>query len=231
MKRSVEIIAQSVKDAVNAEKGGADRIELVSALSEGGLTPSLGMVEEVLKNVNIEVAVMVRPTSETFCYDEHYLNVIKRDIEIFAEVGVKRIVVGILDKNGNVDIEALNYVLSGADIEVTFHRAIDESKNILENIEKINSCKKVSHILTSGGKGKAFENLDKIRQIIEKSNKKIMLGSGLNDVLIDKITAELECCTKTYDMHFGTFAQDENREVSIEKVERVAKKIQKNKYE
>ena len=180
------------------------------------------MVKSVLENVDIEVAVMVRPTSKSFCYDRHYLDVMKRDAELFQEAGAKRIVIGILDKDGNVNTDALDYVLENINIDVTFHRAIDESKNIIESTKKLNSCKKVTHILTSGGPGKAVEHLDTIKKMIEISEKRIMIGSGLNLDVLEEIKKELPLEEFTYDIHFGTYVQNENGVVVPEKVSRIA---------
>lgn len=215
-KGSIEIIVESVRDAINAQKGGADRLELVAALSEGGLTPSLAMVEAVIKNMNVEVAVMLRPTSKTFTYDRDCLDIMKRDAEIFQEIGVKRLVVGILDKKGRVDIEALDYVLENIDIGVTFHRAIDESKDILEDVKRLNECKKVSHILTSGGVGLAQEHLEILNEIIELSEKRIILASGLNLSVLERLKTTVR---GVYDVHFGRFAQDKDGFVDAKKVE------------
>ena len=222
-RKKVEIIVQSVEDAINAQKGGASRLELVSALSEGGLTPSIGMVKSIIENTDIEVAVMLRPTSKSFCYKKQDLDVMKKDAEIFQEMGVKRLVVGILDSENNIDLEALNYVLENIKIDVTFHRAIDESNNILESVKILNKCKKVSHILTSGGSGKAKDNLGTIKKMIELSEKRIMIASGLDLDVLKEIKDTLLVGNKIYDVHFGRFAQSEDGIVSEEKVKDIVK--------
>lgn len=224
-KKTVEIIAQSFDDAINAQKGGAARVELVSALSEGGLTPSFAMIEQIIKNIDIEVAVMLRPISRSFCYEKHYLDVMKRDAEVFQDMGVKRLVLGILDKEGNVDLGALNYVLENINIDVTFHRAIDESRNILESVRTLNKCKKVTHILTSGGAGKAVDHLDIIKDMIKISDKRIMIGSGLNFDVLDKIKKEIDYNIREYDVHFGTFAQGSNGIVDEKKVREIVERF------
>lgn len=219
--KTVEIIAQSYEDAVNAQKGGAGRVELVSALSEGGLTPSLGMVTKIIDSLDIEVAVMVRPTSRSFCYEKHFLDVMKRDAELFQEAKVKRLVIGTLDPEGAVDLEALNFVLQNISIDVTFHRAIDDSGDIIESVKALNECPKVTHILTSGGPGKAPHHLDTIREMIKASNKRIMLGSGMNLEALEEIKKRPDWEPLQYDVHFGTFAQDERGAVDPRKVQKI----------
>ncbi len=220
-RKKVEIIVQSLEDAINAQRGGASRLEIVSELSEGGLTPSIAMVKSIIENTNIELAVMVRPTSKTFCYKKQDLELMKKDAEIFQEMGIKRIVIGILDSENNIDVEALNYVLENIEVDVTFHRAIDESKDIFESIKVLNRCEKVSHILTSGGYGNAKDNLDTIKKMIELSEKKIMLASGLNLDVLEDIKKSILIKDKKYDVHFGRFAQDKYGVVSEEKVKQI----------
>lgn len=217
---TVEIIAQNRLDAINAQKGKAWRIELVSALSEGGLTPTIGMVKDVLNHTSIELAVMIRPMSNGFYYDKHYLDVMKYDIEKFEEIGVKRIVLGILDKNSDIDFDAMKYVLENSKSKITFHRAIDSSRDILKSVNELNSYTKVTHILTSGGQGKAIDNMDVIKEMIKISRAKIMVGSGLNLESVDSLKKQIDI-SYNYDIHYGTFVQDENKIVSIEKVSEI----------
>ena len=93
----LEIIATSVEDAIVIEKGGADRIELVSALSEGGLTPSYGLVHRVIGAVNIPVNVMIRPHSLSFVYSDEDLLCMLEDIKQAKALGANGVVFGMLD--------------------------------------------------------------------------------------------------------------------------------------
>ena len=184
------------------------------------------MVESVLENTELEVAVMVRPSSESFYYDRHYLDVMKKDVELLQKAGVKRVVLGMLDENGNIDVDALDYVLENVDkMGVTFHRAIDSSNDAVESVKVLNKCEKVTHILTSGGPGKAVDNIDTIRKMVEISRPKIMIGSGLNLDAIDFIKSEIDDEKFDYDIHFGTYVQDENKIVDIEKVKELVERF------
>jgi copper homeostasis protein len=179
----LEIIASTVEEAILIEKCGADRIELVSALSEGGLTPSYGLIEHVVKSVSIPVNVMVRPHSQNFVYSDYSINCMIKDIEIIKQLKANGIVIGVLDKNNNVDIPVMEKLLKHCKgLEVTFHRAIDECQDILSEVKKITKLNHISRILTSGGSGKAIDNLNKICEInktLENTNIKILVGSGV----------------------------------------------------
>ena len=106
-----EAIASSLEDARTIEAAGGQRIELVSALSQGGLTPSLGLVQSVLDQVSLPVAVMVRPNKQGFCYSPDDLEEMGRDARIFWAMGVRHIVAGLLDEEGLADIQGLERLL------------------------------------------------------------------------------------------------------------------------
>ena len=95
----LECIATSLADAIAIESSGGDRIELVSCLERGGFTPSDGLVRAVLDAVSIPVAVMLRPEQDSFHYSDNQLSVMRRDALRFQELGVRRIVTGILDED------------------------------------------------------------------------------------------------------------------------------------
>lgn len=198
----IEIIASSLSDAQAIERGGADRIELVSALSEGGYTPSIGLVQSVIERIKIPTAVMLRPNRQDFYYSNNELEVLRRDAMIFDGIGVKHVVLGILSPDGLPDIRRMEQVLDGTDLSLTFHRAIDESADLIQSVRYLNTYDRVSHILTSGGPGRACDHLSTIKAMIEVSSKRIIVGSGvslMNAPLIQKKLAGL-----TYDLHSGS---------------------------
>lgn len=225
MKNVVEIIAQNLRDAQNAQKGGAKRVELVSALSEGGLTPSYAMADRIIKNASIEVAVMVRPHSRSFIYNEDDLMVMKKDAEIFQKMGASRLVLGILDKNKHIAKDKLTFVLENIHIPVTFHRAIDDSLDIIKATRVLNDFPQITHILTSGGKGYAVSNLDTIKEMILLSNKKIMLGYGMNLDSLNIIDKVLPRDKFAYDIHFGSFVQGRDHYVDSKIVKEIVNRF------
>ncbi|MCI9976856.1 copper homeostasis protein CutC [Clostridioides difficile] len=197
----LEIIGMTVEDAKIIEDCGADRIELVSALTEGGLTPSFGLIERVVNSVKIPVNVMIRHHAKSFTYSEEDTTIMQKDISIIKDIGANGVVFGMLDKNNNIDEKNLNVLLECCDnLDVTFHRAIDES-SIMDSIKILKDYNKITNILTSGGKGNIVDNIQTINNMILNSNHiKILLGGGLNFSNIEKIK-EL---TKASNFHFGT---------------------------
>ncbi|QYR22959.1 copper homeostasis protein CutC [Paenibacillus sp. sptzw28] len=179
----LEIIAESLSDAIAAEAGGADRIELVSALSEGGLTPSHGLISEVLSALTIPVHVMVRPHSRSFCYDSNDIAVMCADIRSIKGLKANGIVVGALTPYNKVDHSAMSFLLQEADgLSVTFHRAFDRIADREEALREIARYPQIRHILTSGGQNSVLDSVDEIirlRNLAEQHGLTILAGSGL----------------------------------------------------
>ncbi|WP_154959877.1 copper homeostasis protein CutC [Paenibacillus polysaccharolyticus] len=137
---TLEVIVVDVVDAQAAEQGGADRIELVSAMNEGGLTTSYGQIEQVVSKVSIPVYVMIRPHSRSFCYSADDLQAMIQDIRVARELGAAGIVIGALTNEGEVDRSFLQTcLLSAQGMGVTFHRAIDSSAHVVRALESIGS--------------------------------------------------------------------------------------------
>lgn len=198
----IEIIASSLSDAIAIERGGADRIELVTALSEGGYTPSIGLVQAIIGTVRIPTAVMLRPNRADFRYTTNELEVLRRDAVIFDQLGVKQVVMGILSPEGLPDIRLMEQVLDGTNLSLTFHRAIDSSANLLNSLRYLNEYDRVSHILTSGGPGRAPDNLDQLEQMLDLSRKRIIIGSGVDHSNVQLIQTRLR--NFDYDIHAGS---------------------------
>lgn len=221
----LEIIGMSVEDAKAIEYCGANRIELVSALTEGGLTPSFAMVEKVVNSVNIPVNVMIRNHAKSFKYSEHDLEVMQKDIEIVESLGVNGIVLGLLDDARKIDkigLEKLLEVVSN--IDITFHKAIDET-NVLESVNTLNKYDKITNILTAGGVKSISDNINDIKLMIETSKANILLGGGLNFDNIKRIK-EL---TQATDFHFGTAVRVDKSplgEIDINKLTQLVKLLE-----
>ncbi|RIX60026.1 copper homeostasis protein CutC [Paenibacillus nanensis] len=162
----IEVIAIRAEDAEAAYAGGADRIELVSGIAEGGLTPSIGLVEAVVKTAPLPVNVMVRPHSQSFWYSEADLSIMLRDIRAVREAGAAGIVVGVLDEYGGIDRAALERLLNAAEgLDVTFHRAFDEIADQVNALRQLAEYPQISRVLTAGGLQPAPQSADKIRQL------------------------------------------------------------------
>lgn len=202
----IEIIATTLEDARRIEEGGADRIELVSALTEGGLTPSYALIKNVVQSVNVPVNVMIRPHARSFVYSDAEIKLMTEDILMAKELKAKGVVLGVLDRKNEIDIPSLEKLLSVCEgIEVTFHRAIDELADPVKGAELLSSYHQINNILTSGGKGSIVNNLDVIHNMIDKSgNIHILVGGGLSFANIKEVMKR----SKATDYHFGTAVRD-----------------------
>ncbi|MDU6115723.1 MAG: copper homeostasis protein CutC [Paeniclostridium sordellii] len=197
----LEIIGMSVEDAIAIEKCGADRIELVSALTEGGLTPSFGLIESVVNKVKIPVNVMIRHHAKSFVYSDEDINIMIKDIEKVKEIGANGVVFGMLDEKNNIREEQLITLLEAAKgLDVTYHRAIDET-NVIDSIKILSKYESITNVLTSAGKGNIENNIEKIKEMKKNAGSiNILLGGGLNFENIDRI----KNLTNNKDFHFGT---------------------------
>jgi len=180
----LEIIATTVGDAIAAQQGGADRIELITGILEGGLTPSLALVERVREAVSIPVRVMVRPHARSFIYDDEDIATMRQDIAHIRAVGGLGIVMGMLKPDRTVDEEKLKILLEAAgELEVTFHRAFDEARSQTEALDDLVRYPGITDILTSGGCKSAIEGaqtLAKLNRMAAGQSASILAGAGLH---------------------------------------------------
>ena len=179
-----EICSGSLQSALNAQDAGAHRVELCSALSLGGLTPSYGFIELARKRLKIDVNVLIRPRQGDFLYDSDEIAVMIRDIIACAQMGVNGVVIGALDQFGNVDVDACRAMVAVAKhhgMSVTFHRAIDRACNIMAALEDVISLG-ADRILSSGGKPTSLEGLETLAQMNAAAAGRItiMPGGGVN---------------------------------------------------
>ncbi|WP_211227711.1 copper homeostasis protein CutC [Shimazuella kribbensis] len=207
----IECIATTLEDAKRLEQSGADRIELVSSLTEGGLTPSFGLIEKVIKDIKIPVNVMVRPHAQSFCYTDDEINIMKRDIEMIRVIGANGVVLGVLDEHQQIDLLALEDLLEGTiGLDVTFHRAIDSLADPVEGVRKLTKYKEVTTILTSGGFGDWTERLQTIKEMNRVSKHiSILVGSGLTKNNISDVHERIQL----NQYHFGTSLREKQSPV------------------
>lgn len=178
----VEICAASVQSAINAQKGGADRIELCAELSVGGLTPSYGMIQEVIRLIQIPVFVLIRPRSGNFVYSEAEFSEMKTDIEICKELGCSGIVSGVLNEDYSLDLKRTKELIElSKPLEFTFHRAFDRIENPEKALEELIEIG-ADRILTSGLELNAEQGIENLKRFKEIADNKIIImpGSGIN---------------------------------------------------
>jgi copper homeostasis protein len=177
----LEICVDSVESATAAESGGAQRVELCSALSEGGLTPSLGLIHVVRSRIKIGIHVMIRPRSGDFFYSQDDFAVMRDDIAMAAGNGVDGVVLGLLTADGNIDVERTCALVELAQpMEVTFHRAIDMAPSLTTALEDIIRTG-ATRVLTSGGESSAMLGRQRIGELVRLANGRIgiMAGGGV----------------------------------------------------
>lgn len=199
----LEVIATCIDDAIKIEQNGGQRIELVSSLTEGGLTPSYALIKSVVEKVQIPVNAMIRPHAKSFIYSQDDINIMIEDIKIVKSLRADGIVLGLVDEKHNIDEENLEKLLALAgDLDVTFHRAIEETCDIVKSAEILTKYPQINRILTSGGKGKIMDNLDVIHRMVEATQGKItvMAGGGMTKEILKPVIEK----TGTREVHFGT---------------------------
>lgn len=202
----LEVIATTTEDALIASRYGADRIELITGIMEGGLTPSIGLIEQTAHLVSIPVQVMIRPHSRSFVYSESDINSIIHDIKAIHQYGRKGmgIVIGVLTEDHLIDHGTLERILDAAeDMDVTFHRAFDEIVNQEDAYRQLSNYSQIKRVLTSGGKPSALQATDRLKRLVEMSKHShvdILAGGGLEVNSLSAFVHE----TGVQEIHLGT---------------------------
>jgi copper homeostasis protein len=181
MEYIIEIATTDYYTTKAAIDGGADRIELCAALSEGGITPSFGTIKQCREAFDIPLFPIIRPRGGDFLYSDSEFQIMKSDIGLCREAGCDGIVTGLLKNDGRMDIDRLIRLVELAyPMEVTVHRAFDRCIDPFEAMEQIieAGCQR---ILTSGQQPTAPEGMDLIASLIREAGNRIVImpGSGV----------------------------------------------------
>jgi copper homeostasis protein len=201
----LEVIACSVEDALQAERGGAHRLEVISHFEVGGLTPPLELVRQIRAAVSLPLRVMLRDNSgygishkaeaEALCAKARELN----------GMGIEGIVLGFL-RAGEIDVELMSRLLDCApDLKATCHHAFDETEDRLRAIDELLELKQVNRILTSGGMTSLSQQIANLAayQKAAGPNITVLAGGGLNAAKINAIRA----ATNIIEFHIGRAAR------------------------
>lgn len=184
----LECCVDSVESAIEADKGGADRIELAANLIIGGTSPSIALYNEIRRQSDIKIFALLRPRFGDFHYTENEFKILKEEVAMFRDAGADGVVVGCLKTDGTLDIEKMEELVKEAgDMHVTLHRAFDMTKDPFETLEQAKKLG-IKTILTSGQKNNATEGKELIKELVEKAGDdiEILVGSGVNaDVIKD----------------------------------------------
>lgn len=178
----LEICANSYQSAKNAKDAGAHRIELCQELSVGGITPSYGLLKQIVANLKIPAFVLIRPRSGNFVYSDAEFEIMKKDIQLCKDLGSAGIVSGVLNQDKTIDIERMQELVQlSKPLPFTFHRAFDEVVNPREALEQLIGLG-VERVLTSGQKQTAEKGLELLKALnqISKGRIIILAGGGIN---------------------------------------------------
>ena len=185
----MEVCANSVSSAIEAQLGGAVRVEFCASLTEGGTTPSYAQIAMAKKMLDIQVFSIIRPRGGDFLYSDLEFEMMKEDIRLCKSLNCEGVVTGILTKEGEVDIERCAELVELAKpMQVAFHRAFDMVADMEKALEDIIALGFV-RILTSGGKATALEGAEKLSELIKLAGDRIsiMPGAGVSEHNIAEI--------------------------------------------
>lgn len=191
----LEVCCGSVDDVLEAERGGADRVELNACLFHGGLTPSVGTVMTVKEMAKIPVMAMIRPRQGGFCYTDAEWRTAQADAKALLRAGADGLVFGFLNDDGTLDEARCRVLVELAEGRPTvFHRAIDvmaDWKRALDTLIRLG----VRRVLTSGQEPNVMFGLDTVAEMIRYAQGaiEIMPGAGVTSKNIARIVRETGC--------------------------------------
>ena len=193
---TLECCVDSVESAIAAKKGGADRIELCSALVIGGLSPSQALYRKIREQVDLPIRVLLRPRFGDFCYTDFEHEIIKEEIRSFRKLGADGIVIGTMKPDGTLNVEQMKKLIEEAQgMSVTLHRAFDMCKNPFMALEEARKLG-INTILTSGQKNTCIDGVELLKELVEKAQgeTEILVGGGVDasvlPVLAEKTKAK-----------------------------------------
>jgi copper homeostasis protein len=198
---TLEICLESVDSVIASERGGAQRVELCANLLEGGTTPSAGTIRAAREQAGIAINVMIRPRGGDFLYTETEFASMQHDIRAAKELAADGIVLGLLHADGTVDVERTRQLVElAAPLPVTFHRAIDVSRDLLEALEAVISTG-AARVLTSGGQPSVVDGAPMVAKMIETARDRIIVMPGCG-IRPDNVLSILEA-TRAREVHIA----------------------------
>lgn len=185
----LEVCAGDIQSVLAAHMGGAQRVELCSALDEGGLTPSAGLIRQACQVEGMKVHVLIRPRSGHFVYTDQEVDIMADDISFARQYGASGVVIGALTPDGDMDYDVCAHLMKQAQgMDVTFHRAFDLCRDPMETLNEIIrlGC---SRVLTSGQAPTAEQGVPLLSQLVEVADCRIgiLAGSGVSSANARKI--------------------------------------------
>ena len=185
----LECCVDSVQSAIEAQSGGANRVELCSALVIGGLSPSVALFKKVREAIDIKIHVLLRPRFGDFCYTDYEHEIIKEEVKMFRELGADGVVIGTLKQDGSLNMEQMRELVSEAgEMSITLHRAFDMCENPMKALEDVKKLG-IHTILTSGQKNSCINGTELLSELVRKAEKKvdILIGGGVDASVIQEL--------------------------------------------
>lgn len=198
MKNMLEVCIDSLESGINAQRGGADRVELCDNLYEGGTTPSMGMIKVMREKLSIKLMVIIRPRGGDFLYSEEEFDVMKADILNVKEAGGDGVVIGLLLSDGEIDIDRTKELVELArPMSVTFHRAFDVTPDPMKALDEIISTG-ADRLLTAGQQNMVPDGVELVKELVSYADGRIIImpGAGIDADNIEEIagkTGVTEC--------------------------------------
>jgi copper homeostasis protein len=220
MPRTLEVIVTNLYEAIEAERGGADRVELVRSLEVGGLTPSAGVVEAVTRTLSIPVRVMLRENPSMMVGTEDELHALQEGASLLAQLPIGGFVLGFV-RDGSVDLTATRKILARApDRPATFHRAFEHVRDPLRAIRELKQIPQIDRILTTGGEGSWAERKKRLSAWQEAASPEIsiLVGAGVCAATLADIASDAHAM----EVHVGRAARIPQTVEGIVDRERVA---------
>lgn len=188
MSRILEICVDSYASAMAAIEGGADRLELCSALSIGGLTPYAELLQQIRAVSNIRIRCLMRPRAGDFLYTKEEIGQMAMQIRNLRVCGADGFVIGCLTPDGDLDKEAMKPLIEAADgAGLTLHRCIDVSRDLCRTYLDAASLG-IDTVLTSGGAASCTAGRDNISRLLalrdETDGPEVLIGAGVNAKVI-----------------------------------------------
>jgi len=186
----LEICANSYQSAKNAQDAGAHRIELCQELSVGGITPSYGLLKQVIEELQIPIFVLIRPRGGNFVYTDDEFKVMKQNIQLCKDMGCQGIVSGILKEDKAIDVKRTKELVElSYPLEFTFHRAFDEVENPKGTLEQLVDLG-IERVLTSGQQSAAEKGVELLKMLNQIANGRITIlaGGGINATNLNKFS-------------------------------------------
>jgi copper homeostasis protein len=209
LKYVIEIATTDYTTTKAAVDGGADRIELCAALTEGGTTASYGTIRKCREAFGVQLFPIIRSRSGDFLYSEEEFEIMFEDVKLCKELGCDGVVIGLLTKNGSVDLKRTSKLIETAyPLDITFHRAFDRCKDPFEAMEQLIEigCQR---ILTSGQRPTAPEGVELIAQLVKTADERIIImpGSGVRKENIKNLAEK----TKAMEFHSSLRGKDRSK--------------------